>query len=107
MVPVRLRLHRREVASSRCDDTTHHRRSAYCHHHGPPYRRQGPPDAVVLRSPLRRWAFNTTRRDDPTCLPDTRRVLTWASTHTHDVSALADTDVLRSILDSFTYRLDG
>ena len=36
----------------------------------------------LLRAALKRWAFNTARRDDPNCPDDVRRALRWATSHT-------------------------
>lgn len=38
---------------------------------------QGKPDDALVRRALHRWAFNTTRRSDPTCPPDVRDTLRW------------------------------
>jgi integrase len=68
---------------------------------------RGRPDPKVLRSALTRWAFNTTRRDDPGTPGEVRKALIWVAGHTRPVSALADPAVLRAVLDAITVRLDG
>ncbi len=67
----------------------------------------GAPDAKLVRFALGRWAFNTTRRNDPTCPPEVQATLRWVEQHTHQVSVLAKPDVLRAVLDGLTVRLDG
>ena len=56
---------------------------------------------------MKRWAFNTARRDDPDCPDDIRRALRWAASHTRPVAALRDPKLLRQVLDGLTVRLDG
>lgn len=67
----------------------------------------GKPDDKLLRHALNRWAFNKTRRDDPTCPDKVREALKWIASHTRPTSALAKPDVLRAVLDSLTVKLDG
>jgi hypothetical protein len=38
---------------------------------------RGKPEDVTIRSALCRWAFNTNRRDEPTCPAEVRRALDW------------------------------
>lgn len=67
---------------------------------------KGKPDDQLLRTALSRWAFNTPRRSGE--LPDdVAGALRWAKRHSRPVSALADPQVLRSVLDGLTTRLDG
>ncbi|MEU7821266.1 integrase [Catellatospora sp. NPDC049133] len=68
---------------------------------------RGTPDARLIRHALNRWAFNPTRRDDPGCPPEVRAALRWIADHTRQASELARPDVLRTVLDSLTVRLDG
>ncbi|SOD73288.1 phage integrase family protein [Jatrophihabitans sp. GAS493] len=68
---------------------------------------RGCPEEQLLRRALKRWAFNTTGRNDPSCPPEVRRALRWVASHTRDVSALSDPVVLRDVLDGLALRLDG
>ena len=68
---------------------------------------RGQPDGKLLRAALKRWAFNTARRDDPNCPDDVRSALRWATSHTRPVSALRDPRMLRQVLDGLTVKLDG
>ena len=68
---------------------------------------RGNPDGKLLRKALCRWAFNTPRRDDPARPADIDAVLRWVQRHTRPVSALAQPDVLRPVLDSLTVTLAG
>jgi integrase len=67
---------------------------------------KGKPDDKLIRSALCRWAFNTTRREAGK--PDEiATALRWIERNTHSVSALADPEVLRPVLDALAVRLDG
>jgi integrase len=68
---------------------------------------RGQPDGKLLRAALKRWAFNTARRDDPNCPDNLRSALRWATSHTRPVSALRDPRMLRQVLDGLTVKLDG
>ena len=68
---------------------------------------RGQPNGKLLRAALKRWAFNTARRDDPDCPDDIRSALRWVASHTRPVSALRDPRLLRQVLDSLTVKLDG
>ena len=68
---------------------------------------RGQPDGKLLRAALKRWAFNTARRDDPNCPDNVRSALRWATSHTRPVSALRDPRMLRRVLDGLTVKLDG
>jgi site-specific recombinase XerD len=68
---------------------------------------RGKPTDKLLRTALKRWAFNTARRDDPACPDDIRAALRWAADHTRQVSVLRDPTVLRRVLDGLTVKLDG
>jgi integrase len=68
---------------------------------------RGQPSGKLLRAALKRWAFNTARRDDPNCPDDIRSALRWAASHTRPVPALRDPRLLRQLLDSLTVKLDG
>jgi hypothetical protein len=43
------------------------------------------PDDKLLRAALKRWAFNTARRDDPNCPDEIRSTLRWVASHTRPV----------------------
>ena len=68
---------------------------------------RGQPNSKHLRAALKRWAFNTARRDDPNCPDDVRSALRWVAGHTRPVSALRDPRLLRQVLDGLTVKLDG
>jgi hypothetical protein len=68
---------------------------------------RGQPSGKLLRAALKRWAFNTARRDDPSCPDDIRSALRWVASHTRPVSALRDPRLLRQVLDGLTVKLDG
>jgi integrase len=68
---------------------------------------KGKPDAKLIRVALMRWAFNTSRRGSDDCPADMQGVLRWIKGHTLPVSALAKPNVLRSVLDGLTVKLDG
>lgn len=65
------------------------------------------PDAQLIRTALRQYGFNTTNRADKNMPTDIKAALTWVQKNTRPVSALAKPDVLRSVLDGLTVRLDG
>lgn len=69
--------------------------------------KRGKPDDKVIRSALCRWAFNTKRRNDPAMPTEVRETLRWVERNTHPVSALRKPQILRSVLDGLTVRLDG
>lgn len=48
------------------------------------------PDEKLLRRVLKLWAFNTKYRTERTMTDDERRALTWAQSHTRNVSALSE-----------------
>jgi hypothetical protein len=68
---------------------------------------RGQPNGKLLRAALKRWAFNTVRRDDPNCPDDISSALRWVAGHTRPVSALRDPRLLRQVLDGLTVKLDG
>lgn len=68
---------------------------------------RGMPDGVQLRAALKRWAFNTNRRDDPNQPIWVSDALSWAASHSRPAADLADTDVLRQLIDGLAVRLDG
>jgi integrase len=67
---------------------------------------RGMPGHQLLRTALSVWAFNTTKRRGE-LPPDIAVALRWAERHSRPVSALADPEVLRAVLDGLTTRLDG
>jgi integrase len=69
--------------------------------------KRGKPDDKPIRRALCRWAFNTTKRDDPSCPEDVKAALAWVKRNCRPVSALAKPEVLRPLLDGLTVRLDG
>ncbi|GAA2870469.1 tyrosine-type recombinase/integrase [Streptosporangium fragile] len=66
---------------------------------------QGKPTDKELRHALKRWAFNTKQREE--AAGDVATALRWLAANTKPVSALADTETVRSLLDTATTRLDG
>jgi integrase len=68
---------------------------------------RGQPNGKLLRAALKRWAFNTARRDDPNCPDNVRSALRWAASHSRPVSALRDPRLLRQVLDGLLVKLDG
>jgi integrase len=68
---------------------------------------RGKPADQLLRTALRRWAFNTNQRDDPDAPADVRAALRWFGSNTRPVSDLADPAVLRPLLDALTLKVDG
>jgi hypothetical protein len=68
---------------------------------------RGKPDDKLIRKALCRWAFNTAPRDEPGWPADVSTALRWITTHGRPVVALAKPDLLRSVLDHLTVRLDG
>ena len=66
---------------------------------------RGKPADEMIRTALKRWAFNTKQRPHaPVDIADTLR---WLAANTHPVSALANAATLRGVLDTATSRLDG
>ncbi|HEV8556419.1 MAG TPA: integrase, partial [Actinophytocola sp.] len=68
---------------------------------------RGKPSDKIIRAALKRWAFNTGRRDDPNCPDNIRSALRWVASHTRPVSALRDPRRLRQVLDGLTVKLDS
>lgn len=68
---------------------------------------RGRPSDRILRSALQRWAFNTPRRNGSDRSPEIEDALTWIERNTMPVSALADPQVLRAVLDALATKLDG
>jgi integrase len=66
---------------------------------------KGAPEPKAMRRALRQWGFNTKRRAE--CPDDAAAILRWLSRNTRPVSALADLDVMRSVLDAAVTLLDG
>ncbi|MEV4457337.1 tyrosine-type recombinase/integrase [Microbispora sp. NPDC049633] len=63
------------------------------------------PDDLVLRTAMRRWAFNTKQRDH--AVGDIADALAWLANNTAPVSALAEAATVRTMLDTAGTRLDG
>jgi hypothetical protein len=68
---------------------------------------RGRPDGVQLRFALKRFAFNTGRRDGSNQPRQVTEALSWASRHTRPVAAISDPQVLRKVLDDIATCLDG
>lgn len=68
---------------------------------------RGMPSGELMRRALKRWAFNTARRDDPDQPDDVAAALAWAAANSRQVSALSDPAVLRRVLDGVATCLDG
>ncbi|WP_163552109.1 tyrosine-type recombinase/integrase [Candidatus Frankia alpina] len=68
---------------------------------------RGMPDGRVLRTALRRRAFNTALRDGDDVPDEMRDALRWVASHTRPVASLADPTTLRKVLDGLTIKLDG
>jgi hypothetical protein len=67
---------------------------------------QGMPDPVILRSALRRWAFNPPHRHDD--MPaDIRAALSWIKRVSLPLTALQDDKIVRQVLDTLALKLDG
>jgi integrase len=67
----------------------------------------GQPDGILIRSALHKWAFNTTRRNDPHRPQKVIETLRWVEQHTKPVSCVSDPSVLRSILSTIGTKVDG
>jgi hypothetical protein len=66
---------------------------------------KGIPDTKATRRALRLWGFNANRRAEAP--EDVAAILRWLSRNTRPVSALADPDVMRAVLDAAGTLLDG
>ena len=66
---------------------------------------KGAPEPKKMRRALRQWGFNTARRAEAP--EDAEAILRWLSRNTRPVSALADPDVMRSMLDAAGTLLNG
>ena len=66
---------------------------------------RGKPDDKLLRKALFRWAFNSKQRESAP--DDIAQALAWVAANTARVSALADPETARKVLDTATTRLDG
>jgi integrase len=66
---------------------------------------KGKPDAMTMRTALRKWTFNTKQRGD--CPDDAAAILNWVSRNTKPVNALADPGTARAVLDAAGSLLDG
>ena len=65
-----------------------------------------PPDRLI-RTALRRWAFNTPARDDKSMPDEIRKALAWVERNSRPASDLSDKEILRKVLDGLTLKLDG
>ncbi|GAA0802025.1 integrase [Spirilliplanes yamanashiensis] len=71
-------------------------------------RTKGKPDDRLIRTALRRWAFNTPARADEDAMPpEIRATLSWVARNTRPAADLLDAEVLRRTLDGLTLKLDG
>ncbi|WP_179855008.1 tyrosine-type recombinase/integrase [Paractinoplanes atraurantiacus] len=69
---------------------------------------KGKPADRLIRTALRRWAFNTPARQHEEAIPsEIRAALSWVARNSLPASALLDAEVLRRTLDGLTLRLDG
>jgi integrase len=66
----------------------------------------GMPDPAILRTALRRWAFNPVHRDDQKP-PDIRVALSWIRRASLPITALEDDKLVRRVLDALALKLDG
>ncbi|MGW4791780.1 tyrosine-type recombinase/integrase [Nonomuraea sp. NPDC004297] len=63
------------------------------------------PDDLILRTAMRRWAFNTKQRPD--AAGEMAEALAWLAENTLPISALTETATVRNMLDVATAKLDG
>jgi integrase len=70
-------------------------------------RTKGKPEDRLIRTALRRWAFNTPARTDDAMPPEIRSTLSWVARNSRPATDLLDPEILRRTLDSLTLRLDG
>jgi integrase len=68
---------------------------------------KGKPDDRLIRTALRRWAFNTPGRGDENKPDEIRSTLAWVERNARPASDLSDPKVLRAVLDGLTLKLDG
>jgi len=68
---------------------------------------RGRPDGLLVRTALRRWAFNTNSRGAEGMPDDVRAALSWIERNARPAAELSDPAVLRRVLDGMTLRLDG
>jgi integrase len=66
---------------------------------------KGAPEPKKMRRALRQWGFNTAHRAEAPA--DAESILKWLSRNTRPVSALAEPDVMRSVLDTAGTLLNG
>lgn len=66
---------------------------------------RGKPEDAKLRAAMQRWGFNTKNRDNAP--DDVAAILRWLSDNTKSVSALADPETARALLNAGTSRLNG
>jgi hypothetical protein len=70
-------------------------------------RTKGKPDDRLIRTALRRWAFNTPARSDENQPDEIKQALAWVERNSRPASDLVDPKVLRTVLDGLTLKLDG
>lgn len=70
-------------------------------------RTKSKPDDRLVRTALRRWAFNTPARKQENKPEEIQRALAWIERNARPASDLSDPKVLRAVLDGMTLRLDG
>jgi hypothetical protein len=66
---------------------------------------RGRPDDPSIRRALTRWGFNTKQRGEPPA--DVVEILSWIASNSAPLSAVADANVARQVLQQATVRLDG
>jgi integrase len=66
---------------------------------------KGKPDDLVLRTAMRRWAFNTKQRAEAP--EEMAEALAWLAKNTIPVSALTEASTVRRLLDVATSKLNG
>lgn len=68
---------------------------------------RGMPEPALVRKALGLWAFNTARRDDPSCPAEIRAALHWIAANTRPIASLTDGTVMQTVVDAVTSKLDG
>jgi integrase len=68
---------------------------------------RGQPDERLIRTALRRWAFNTASRNSEDVPAHVRAALSWVERNARPAVDLASPATVRKVLDGITLRLDG